>query len=46
MKEREQQEQEELAEGLANLQWFAKNGGKLLDAMLNPTWPINNRGAK
>ena len=38
MKEHELTE-EELIEGIANLQWFAKNGNKLIDAMFNPTWP-------
>lgn len=33
--------QEELKEGIANLEWLAKNGNMLIDAMLNPTWPKN-----
>lgn len=35
---------EELEEGLDNLRWLQQNGGKLIDAMLNPTWP--QRGDK
>jgi len=31
--------QEELIEGIANLEWLAKNGNKLIEAMFNPTWP-------
>ena len=30
---------EEMQEGLDNLIWLKKNGMKLIDAMLNPTWP-------
>lgn len=34
-----EQEIDEIAEGIRELRWFQKNGHKLIEAMLNPTWP-------
>lgn len=38
MAEREWTEKE-MQEGIANLMWLRNNGQKLIEAMLNPTWP-------
>ena len=29
----------EIREGFESLRWFRENGAKMIDAMLNPTWP-------
>lgn len=38
MAEREWTEKE-IQEGVENLLWLRNNGHKLIEAMLNPTWP-------
>ena len=30
---------EEIREGFECLRWFQKNGPKMIEAILNPTWP-------
>ena len=34
-----EEELNEVAEGIREMMWFRENGHKLIEAMLNPTWP-------